>query len=758
MVRSYFLLALVCTSLGAGNAKCAPGDASCPGDEEVLLQSVMIHEVDQQKQLLDQGEEEDAEDDEEDAGPRGLCSQAVTPNSCMASSSCVWWDGKCQQACSNFETEGGCPSRCKWDGVRSRCSSSVSGAAKTSGVRQGSASKAVITGKVSKFVEKMGGPGSDLIFALPLVISNVTKVSTRITVSQGSKGMETGSHKFGNPNADKALLTEVVSGFWRALLADPHANRAGVQDKCPAGDYTVIKGCIELALCLVQDHLQRTPKARKRYMKIYAMLETLQAQFSDIAWPQITASLKHEQAVFFEGYTGPYVPSLNASFVEASKLACPTAKTSKSNNKNDDNDDQSLSQEDSEHTAVRAAAYHASAALIAAARATHAILDAHTHNSSLEATVEALEESWKPPCELLNCDHKNYYDLWGASHSHSLALIEAGASAQHMREHIRTRHRLEVRMQVFAGEHPEFGAKVLARDGTKAMAKFNHYTATLRPHLHSFAQRYAATKTDDELMDFIGSQGMKELEENQAEDGTTFNDGIKPETETVNAAMQEWEDGNDDSEQELSQLEEESEEEEEVDNRGGKGSRRRSFSRAMRRVGKGIARAARAVVRFIASVFNCVGMPAKMSVAGYVQKQPVLMTVTGGGIQFGIDYGLNTKLYHLLQGKCPAKIGFFVGVVVGSIPLTQETGGARWGVAVSGKIGCAQWTCGAGISVATAAAAAYPLPAAHPVCVGGKEIILGPVPTFKFKCQKSMGYAMTIYCCKYDFFTKKTSC
>lgn len=312
-------------------------------------------------------------------------------------------------------------------------------------------------------------------------------------------------------------------------------------------------------------------------------------------------------------------------------------------------------------------------------------------------------------------------------------------------------------MQVFAGEHPEFGAKVLARDGTKAMAKFNHYTATLRPHLHSFAQRYAATKTDDELMIFIGSQGMKELEENQAEDGTSFNDGIKPETETVNAAMQEWEDGNDDSEQELSELEEESEEEEEVDNRGGKGSRRRSFSRTMRRVGKGIARAARAVVRFIASVFPCIGMPAKMNVAGYMQKMPTIGT-TGAGIQFGISYGLNKNLFDLLKLKCPANIGFFIGLVVGSVPLTQETGGARWGVAVSGSIGCAHWTCNAGISVATAAAAAYPLAAAHPVCVGGAKIILGVVPQFLFKCQKSMGYAMTLYCCKYDFFTRKTTC
>merc|ERR1719446_1608068 len=109
------------------------------------------------------------------------------------------------------------------------------------------------------------------------------------------------------------------------------------------------------------------------------MLETLSAQLADISYPLLDASLKHEEKVLLEGDIGStrlHPPML--SFLEASdydrKHYLPA--------------DVLAQEDDSEHTAVRAAAYHTSAVLEAAAKVSHAIIDAHTHNSSQEATVQ----------------------------------------------------------------------------------------------------------------------------------------------------------------------------------------------------------------------------------------------------------------------------------------------------------------------------------------------------------------------------------
>jgi len=755
MIRSCCFLALVCTSLGAGNAKCAPGDASCPGlgDEEVLLQSKMIHEVDEeQKQLLNQGEEEDAEDDEEDATPG--CRFLLTPNACAQDMYCVWFDGKCLSGCGDFKSKVDCPARCGWDKRSSTCTER--GAA---GLVKGTAAKAVI-GKA------IGGPGSDLIFSLPLVISNVTKFSTRVEQAQGGSTtakMSTRKYVFGNPAADKAKLLSMVEGFWTKLLADPHAKAAGVTKKCPKGDWTVIKRCVESALCLVQDHLTRSTQAKMRFMKIYTMLETLSAQFSDIAWPLIISALKHEDAVFFEGYSGEFVRTHTASFLEASAIKC-----SKGQDLLQEDDGEDLLQEDDgESTAVRAAAYHTSAVLEAAAKATHAILDAHTHNSSeaTDTTVEALRQAWKSPCELLNCDHKNYYDMWGASHSHSLALIEAGASAQHMRTQIRIRHRLEVRMQYFLGKHPEFGPR-LNNFNTKTQARVNHYTSTLRPHLLSFAERHAATKTEDELMILIGSESMKEFVEGSLEeDGGSFTNAIAPEKETVEAAMQEWEDANDDGEQELSQLEEESEDEEEEDHRGGKGSRRRirnrakrRISRAVRRVGKGIRRGVNAAVRWVKMNFNCLGQFATMQSTGYAMTVPDPTTCclgVGVGFTIGLARGYtSTQIWQFMKNAKP-RIQMFVSIVIGTVWFTKVSPGLSTGVGVVGGIGCSGGgSCNAVISVASVVSPKWNLGPLFSIGLCFTGMFLGGF----FGCMSSIGGAVTIYCCKYDFFTKKSDC
>jgi len=770
-MRSYFLLAVVCTSLGAGNAseagKCAPGDASCRGlgDEEVLLQSVMIHEVDEeQKNLL--GEEEDAEDDEEEeeieededtqAPVAPDCSIYITANSCPQTAGCQWFDDKCMQICSAFATAARCPERCTWDLASSSCRHPKAGPIVYSKKTNVGATK--ITAGASKVLKKIGGPGADLIFSLPLVISNLTNYSTSISLSQDTVskngGLKAAAYKFGNPESDKALLLENVAGFMATLLADPSAKAAGVAEKCPKGDSTVVKTCVDLGLCLVQTHLSSSPQAQMQFKSIYTMLEQLDAQFADIAWPMIKASLLHEEKVFLEGYAGEMPPPTHeTSFLEASAYACPgkTALTE---------------EDDSEDTAVRAAAYHTSAVLQATAKAAHAILDAHTHNSSQESTVQALQQAWKPSCELLNCDYTNYYDLFGVSHTHSLVLLEAGASLQHIRTHVRTRHRLEVRVQQFVGDHPDMMDLVMRRD-TKTATRVQHFAGALKRHMLSFVSDHVATKTDAELMMHIGSQKLKEFHEDQSEEnGASFQNAVADFAQ-LDEMQQQQEDG-EKEDQELSQLEEESEEEdeEEEDHRGGKGrrprprprrrarsrGRRGGFGKTMRRIGKGIAKAAKAVWKFIATNFKCLGQAAIMSTVGYNKKFMSEWNTWGGGLQFGVQVGFSTDLGNFLKTGFVQTLVFFVGIVIGGIPYDNNWGGGRAGVGVSGTIAISKNGVTAGISVATCAANVAPKTPAPPECVCGISLFN------QFKCMQAFGAAITIMCCKYNFVTGKNTC
>jgi len=350
----------------------------------------------------------------------------------------------------------------------------------------------------NKAMEAQYGPSGDLILALPLVLQNLTKYSTAITASQ-SPGAKVGGYngrRFGNAAADAALLLDNTAGFFAKLGSDPSAAALGVAAKCPAGSTAVIKDCLELALCACQSSLESQPN-KKKSAKTYAMLEQVSAGFKDINFGLLDASLKTEAtpgASFMEVYKH------TDSFLEASAYTCPLKKSTA----------RALLQED-EHTEVRAAAYHTSAVLEAAAEVTHTILDSHGDNSSAEATLEALHQAWKPSCELLDCDHTNYYDLFGASHSHSLALIEAGASLQHMRTHIRIRHRLDVRMNRFLSEHGTKFQKdgvllMYQTEGTRTEAKIRHYYDELRDAIGTFAEAHAATKSEDDLMMLIGSE------------------------------------------------------------------------------------------------------------------------------------------------------------------------------------------------------------------------------------------------------------
>jgi len=735
MISSYFLLTLVCTSLGAGNAseagKCAPGDASCRGlsDEEVLLQSVMIHEVD--------AEEQDS------------CGTYKDPLKCPAPN-CEWIDHVCQTPCYLFKNANGdnCPARCDWNqGKCKEHGTDLSSNAAFTGPPEPTTESA----SVHKSMEKKFGPGADLILALPLVLQNLTKYSNLISLASDpeAKKASVTRHVFGDADSDKEFLLDQVAGFFATLHADSHAKATGVTAKCPKNDITVIKPCVEMSLCEVQTHLDANPKIKKTYMTTYALLEQLAAGFADINYGILDHALKTEDPAFPE-YTSHSEYSTHMSsydtYLEPSQFACKK-KTA-------------LAQEDdsNEHTAVRAAAYHTSEVLQAAAKVAHTVLDLHTHNSSAEATLEALHQAFKPSCELLNCDHTNYFDLFGASHSHSLALIEADASAQHMRTHIRTRNRLDVRMNRFLSEHgTQFlkdGKLALYRtEGTTTEATMEHYYSGLRGDIMSFAASHSKTKMEDELMVVIGKQRMsRDHEERRAlEDGSQgeFHGNDGPETEIDEEHQN---DQLDDSELDTG-LSEIAEEDAVAGRRRRRWLRRRRRRWFIQKAVKAVVKAVNTAWKFIMSTFACIGKTALMAAGGYGQKYFSEGATAGFGIAFSMSDSISS-LGTFLRGQMVRSISFSVGFVCPFVPYGAIAGGVRSGVGIAGSIGCGTTGCSVGISVGSVVAGL--IPTEDPKCVVGKY--LNGTPPNGWTCFISVSVAVSLMCCTHNFFTGSSNC
>jgi hypothetical protein len=631
-------------------------------------------------------------------------------------------------------------------------------------------------------MKNMYGSSGDLILALPLVLQNLTKFSTAITVSQENAAKVGGfkGRKFGNAAADTALMIDNTAGFFAKLGSDPSAIASGVADKCPAGSTAVIKDCIEMALCVVQGVLESQPDKRAG-AKTYAMLEIQVAGFRDISFALMDASLKTEAT---PGKSFMEIYKYTDSFLEASAYTCPLKK----------NKARALLQED-EHTEARAAAYHTSAVLEVAAQVTHTILDSHADNSS-EATLEALHQAWKPSCELLDCDHTNYFDLFGASHSHSLALIEAGASLQHMRTHIRTRHRLDVRMSRFLSEHgteflKEGVTPMYQSTGTRTQAQMIHYYDELRDAILTFAEVHAPTKSDDDLMALIGSK-------EKIEDFYRSQQGVDIDIAEEHQDLMEEDAEEDMPEESNDAAAEGSADREQRWGRRRRGARRRRLfnavskyvnaairrrrrrrrrwgkallveekssenwgwvKKAVKKVAKVVKKVTSAVAKFVASTFACAGKVGVMVTAGYSKKWPSPVALTGVSAAMSISIsgskGDLRELGTFLTGTMTVSIKFGIAFGIGATPFTEYTGGLTTGVGIGGSISCSfniggGAGCKIGISVGATAAGKIPI-GADPLCPVGPMLLI-------FKCMRTYGAAVSLMCCSHDFLTAETNC
>lgn len=408
----------------------------------------------------------------------------------------------------------------------------------------------------------------------------------------------------------------------------------------------------------------------------------------------------------------------------------------------DENDNEtSMTQTSATKTNARALklALRTSVALEHATQATHVALNSHGPNSSMAATIQQLQRAWEPACKLMNCDHSNYYDLCGASHSHSLALTQAGASARHMRSHVRSRMRLENRMQRFLGEYGVHGASEVYRsEGTHVEQQIQQYTKKGREAMQRHLLGYIATQDAQKtarllnrvnLQAFFISRGME----------AEFKDLFAPQHQ----------DHEDEEEEALLQLAAQ-------DIFGRRRRRRRrgnggifgTISQAVSTVAKVVVNVVDDQVKaFVVDLFKCFGQTKTMVVTGYCKKFPLPTSQVGVGVAF--TSAVAGSLQSLLQGKFTPRLAVGMSMVVGAVPGSPVTGGVRLGNGIGGNLGCSQTGCS--VSIAVGAVTSALIPTNDPACFAGLFIL-------DFRCMTAAGFAITAICCSFDLITGAEDC
>ncbi|CAJ1382944.1 unnamed protein product [Effrenium voratum] len=264
------------------------------------------------------------------------------------------------------------------------------------------------------------GPHADLSMALSLVLTNLSNYSGLINSRDVPHNANLTYYFGADPHQDLLVLYDKVQGFYEVLheVLGENASRY-----CPYRSQYYMPACIEIAACLVQ---RDVPK----YMPLEAYAPILEqvTRFETIIWEAIKHGLGSED------------PSeIGADLDIPQEYIC---------DENDHSHDHpaSLLQGDVSQTSAVSSAMHR------ATRSTHQILAEHAANTSLDHTVQRLEEAWHPVCNALGCDHTNFLDIHLASHRHSMALMQASSTSQ-LHAHIKSRQKLHLNMVRFTNTH-----------------------------------------------------------------------------------------------------------------------------------------------------------------------------------------------------------------------------------------------------------------------------------------------------------------
>jgi len=271
------------------------------------------------------------------------------------------------------------------------------------------------------------GKSTDLVTSMPIVLLNLTNISTLLRNGHHSPGIV---HAFGNITADRDMLLDKVHGFFLVLREKMTAESG--QRYCPFGSEAVIAECITIAQCILQRAVPTEVD-----METFASITEQVARFEEITWPLLKGALIQEGDEDEDRTIPAELRCDGLEEADPHALAAPAFLQR-----------EARAAEGSVHAETLAM----SSALQRATASTHRILNAHGVNSSMHSTGKQLEQLWRPICQKLPCDPTNLHDVFVASHKQSMALFETGAVG-HLHLEIRQRVKLDARLQHFVAEH-----------------------------------------------------------------------------------------------------------------------------------------------------------------------------------------------------------------------------------------------------------------------------------------------------------------
>jgi len=613
-----------------------------------------------------------------------------------------------------------------------------------------------------------------LSFATIQALKNVSAISADLDEELGREK----NHDLGK---DVTRLKDNVAGLFNTMRKVLGFEKGAKY--CPDGDISRIKGCVNNALCVIEKNLD--PKGAqamsKKELKTYTLLMELYEKFQTVTWDRMMAAL------------GPKTQGMKFNKVSKAELACAGLSKPGSSLK-------ALSSEsflEEADTEDQEAAYRVSAALVDAAMKTHDVLDSHKANSSVDETVAALHRAWQVPCEMLDCDHTNYWDFFGASHRHSLALIESGASASHMKAFVAVRTRLEYRVQLFLGtDGNQFADRIIQSDGTATSAHVRAYvdvlcdaatqTWTEHPKKYGVDSLLTSLVPRQQLIDHATTDLQKQAVQAVLDDSlitysnkATLQKMMREKGLSVSDELDEEDDAP------LSVGERSSLLDRSLSRKGVKkvfekvggeivktyrdtaGKIKYAFTKfgeAMVTVATALGEVAAAFADFVLSLVQCVGF-AQVGTVGYVKAFGSYVKV---GVSCTVEGALNNILNY--NGKVNSAIGVAItfGVVIGAGgPYPDGVTGFSVGVGVNGGFACGVNSnsvvgksgkaieCSFTLGVGVTASASLPAGIGYNA---RRYCILGATAFGIFKCGVSHGVTVKIMCCSFNLMTGCQSC
>ena len=274
----------------------------------------------------------------------------------------------------------------------------------------------------------------ELTVALPLVLINLTYTTGLI---RDGNLAENSSFHASDFQHDAPFVMDKAAGFYAVLNDVLIGATGGSPSPCTREDLQHYMACIVAASCVIQAAVPAHVS-----MEIYAMITEQVVRFEEITWPLLRDALLHEEGS--NGLGGDLL--LPEAFICDGSEHDPSFMQLTSNTSNERSLQRLTSMVGTEHTATMAMAL----ALHEAASASHDIMNSHTTNASIDATIDKLQDAWHPVCQTLGCDHTNYWDIYLQHHKHSIALLETNHAGL-LRSDIKLRFHLEQRVQWILG-------------------------------------------------------------------------------------------------------------------------------------------------------------------------------------------------------------------------------------------------------------------------------------------------------------------